>query len=577
LGTRRRRQFAVLSLAMLLGSAAEFMSIGIVFPFLAALTTPEMVLGHPRAAVLLESVGIRSQDVLVVALTLAVIGAVALSNLLRFAVTSLSIRYGYAIGTDLGTRLFRDALYQPYSVHVGRHSGALISAITAKVSAVVHGVLMPMLVLMGAALVLLVALGGLLWAWPWIALSVIALAVLTQAAMSAASRRRLQANSERINEGSTQSIKALQEGLGGIRDVLLDGSQAVHVQRFQAADWSVRRAQAENAALGLGSRYLMEFVGVTALVSVAYVLSLSSTDFATVVPTLGLLAMAAQRLIPYLQQAIAAWLSVSGHRAVLLDMLGLLEAPAAEPDRRHVDPLPFSHQIELHGVEFRYGNDLPLVLGGVDFRFVKGKRYGLIGATGSGKSTCMDLLMGLLTPTAGQLRVDGVPVEGERVRAWQARLAHVPQSIFLTDASIEENIALGVRASQIDRALVRDAARRAQIHDAIEAMPQGYATLVGERGVRLSGGQRQRIGIARALYKRADVILLDEATSALDAQTEAAVAEAIHELGRDVTLFIVAHRLSTLQDCDEVLEFADGRISRRGPYASVVGGAAAMT
>jgi ATP-binding cassette, subfamily B, bacterial PglK len=559
---------------MLCGSAADLVSIGIVFPFLIALTTPAMVLAHVHIGPVLQVFGIQTHETLILALTLSVIAAVALSNVLRLAVSYLSIRYGYAIGTDLGVRIFRDALYQPYAAHVAQHGSVLISAITVKVSAVVHGVLMPMLVLINAALILLLAVGGLLWAWPWLALTLIAAAAVAQGAIGAMSRRSLQANSQRIADGSSQAVKALQEGLGGIRDVLLDGAQEAHAHRFEVFDRSTRRAQADNAVVSAVPRYLMEFVGVTALVSAAYWLARSQSDFATAVPALGLLAMAAQRLLPYLQQAIASWLTVSGNSATLVDTLALLEVPAVR-DLSPVVPLQFAECIQLKDVSFRYGQALPLVLDGVNCTFEKGKRYGFVGPTGSGKSTCLDILMGLLAPTEGELRVDGVVIDPSRVRSWQARLAHVPQAMFLTDASIEENIALGVPRAQIDRKLLLDAARRAQIHETIDAMPLGYSTLVGERGVRLSGGQRQRIGIARALYKRADLILLDEATSALDSQTEAAVAEAIHELGRDVTLFIVAHRLSTLQHCDEVIEFLDGKIRRRGSYASVVGGTAA--
>jgi ATP-binding cassette, subfamily B, bacterial PglK len=575
LGARRRRQFFILLLLMLCGSAADLVSIGIVFPFLIALTSPAVVLGHAQVGPMLQALGVQTHDALILALTMCVIAAVALSNLLRLAVSYLSIRYGYAIGTDLGVRVFRDALYQPYATHVARHGSVLISAITVKVSAVVHGVLMPMLVLINAAIILLLAAGWLLWTWPWLALTVIAAAAVSQGAIGAMSRRALRANSQRIADGSTQAVKALQEGLGGIRDVVLDGAQEAHAHRFEVFDRSTRRAQADNAAVSAVPRYLMEFVGVTALVSVAYWLARSQNDFATAVPTLGLLAMAAQRLLPYLQQAIGSWLTVGGNSAVLVDTLALLETQPAIRDRSPVVPLQFADRIQLIEAGFRYGPTLPLVLDGVNCTFEKGKRYGLIGSTGSGKSTFLDILMGLLEPTQGEMRVDGVVIDPSRVRSWQARLAHVPQAIFLTDASIEENIALGVPRAQIDRTLLFNAARRAQIHETIDAMPQGYSTFVGERGVRLSGGQRQRIGIARALYKRADVILLDEATSALDSQTEAAVAQAIHELGRDVTLFIVAHRLSTLRHCDEVLEFLDGRIHRRGSYASVVGGTAA--
>jgi ATP-binding cassette, subfamily B, bacterial PglK len=576
LGVRRKRQFFVLAMLMVLGSAADLVSIGIVFPFLIALTDPASIMRTAYVGPVLHALSIQSHEALILTLTLAVIGTVAMANGVRLAVNYLSIRYGYAIGTDLGVRIFRDALYQPYASHIARNGSVLISGIMVKTSTVVHGVLMPMLVLINAAMILVLAIGALLWTWPAIAIAVIGIVAASQAAVALMSKRSLHANSRRIADGSTQAFKVLQEGLGGIRDVLLEASQEVHARVFENSDRGARRAQADNAALSAAPRYLMEFIGVATLAGVAYTMARSKSDFVTIVPTLGLLAMGAQRLLPYAQQALSSWLTISGNRAVLLDALALLESPPTAPDRSMVEPLAFTESIELRGVSFRYSPELPLVLSAVNCSFAKGARIGFIGATGSGKSTCLDILMGLLEPSQGELLVDKVKIDRTRVRAWQTHVAHVPQTIFLTDASIEENIALAIPRSQIDRELLVSAARRAQIHDAIQAMPNGYSTLVGER-VRLSGGQRQRIGIARALYKRADVIFFDEATSALDVQTEAAVAQGIHELGRDVTVFIVAHRLSTLQHCDEVLEFVDGKILRRGSYASVAAGAVEKT
>jgi ATP-binding cassette subfamily B protein len=211
------------------------------------------------------------------------------------------------------------------------------------------------------------------------------------------------------------------------------------------------------------------------------------------------------------------------------------------------------------------------VLRGVNLRIPRGSRVGFIGATGSGKSTLIDILMGLLPPREGQLLIDGTPVFPDQIRGWQAHLAHVPQAIFLADISIAENIAFGVPPEQIDRERVRAAARQAQIAEAIEGWSEGYDTLVGERGVRLSGGQRQRIGIARALYKRADVIVFDEATSALDNQTEAAVMQAIEGLHPDLTILIVAHRLTTLRSCDRIVELERGGIRRIGSYQEIIG------
>jgi ATP-binding cassette subfamily B protein len=235
-----------------------------------------------------------------------------------------------------------------------------------------------------------------------------------------------------------------------------------------------------------------------------------------------------------------------------------------------IPPLPFKRDIRLQAVSFAYGADTPAVLHEVNLAVPKGARIGLIGPTGSGKSTLMDLILGLLEPTSGHMSVDGIEIRGERRLRWQRNIAHVPQAIFLADASFMENIAFGVPPDRIDHERVRAAAANAQIAEFIESQSNGYWRHVGERGMRLSGGQRQRIGIARALYRRASVLVFDEATSALDSETEVAVMESISQLGRDLTIVLIAHRLSTLRDCDVIYRLEKGHIASSGTYEATV-------
>jgi ATP-binding cassette subfamily B protein len=232
--------------------------------------------------------------------------------------------------------------------------------------------------------------------------------------------------------------------------------------------------------------------------------------------------------------------------------------------------MPFRQQIRLNQLSFQYSPQTPWVLNEVNLCILRGSRVGFIGVTGSGKSTLLDIVMGLLEPTTGTIEIDGQLVTSGNHRAWQEHIAHVPQAIFLADSTIEENIAFGVPKDQIDSGRVRQAAEQAQIADIILTWPNKYQTLVGERGIRLSGGQRQRIGIARALYKKADVIIFDEATSALDNETEQAVMQAIEGLSGDLTLLIIAHRLTTLKNCTQVVEMENGRLKRIGSYQEIV-------
>ena len=378
-------------------------------------------------------------------------------------------------------------------------------------------------------------------------------------------RRELRRNGQRIAEASSQQLKALQEGLGAIRDVLLDGSQPTYLQIYRQADRPQRQLQAKNIFLGAFPRYALEALGMVAIALLGSLLVLQRGSGAAVIPLLGALALGAQRILPALQQIYRGWALLKGYNAAIQAVLAMLNQPLP-PQVAVAEPLPLREGIRLAGVHFRYMPEQPEVLRGLDLAIRRGERIGLIGSTGSGKSTTVDLLMGLLAPSAGRVLVDGMdlhdPAHPERLAAWRAAIAHVPQSIYLADSSIAENIAFGVPRDQIDLVRVKQAAAQAQIASFIEARPEGYGSFVGERGIRLSGGQRQRIGIARALYKQARVLVFDEATSALDMDTEAAVVSAIEGLSRDLTLVMIAHRLSTLSRCDRVIELTNGTVKR---------------
>ena len=292
-----------------------------------------------------------------------------------------------------------------------------------------------------------------------------------------------------------------------------------------------------------------------------------------VIPLLGALALGAQRLLPALQQVYSGWSSLASFTAAMQAVLAMLNQPLP-PVMSIAEPLSLLDGIQLRGIHFRYEREQPDVLRGVDLEIRSGERIGLIGSTGSGKSTTIDVLMGLLTPTAGMLLVDGKNLHDrehpERLESWRAAIAHVPQSIYLADVTIAENIAFGVPREKINLARVKEAASQAQIASFIEESLDGYDSFVGERGIRLSGGQRQRIGSARALYKKAKVLVLDEATSALDSATEQALMEAINQMSKHLTIVMVAHRLSTVQNCDRVIRLSEGSVSADGPPQEVL-------
>jgi ATP-binding cassette subfamily B protein len=276
--------------------------------------------------------------------------------------------------------------------------------------------------------------------------------------------------------------------------------------------------------------------------------------------------MGAQRMLPAIQMAYAGWGALRGDIDSLSDAVGLLEQSLPDTkDLLQLPPIQFNERIELKNIWFRYNEGSEWTISNLSLEIEKGSRIGFVGVTGTGKSTLVDIVMGLLAPTDGAIIVDGAPISECNIRQWRACIAHVPQSIFLSDASIEENIAFGIEAGLIDKRRVRLAAQQAHIHETIASWAEGYRTVVGERGVRLSGGQRQRIGIARALYKRSRVIIFDEATSALDQRTEADVMASIGKISPDITILLISHRLESLRACSTIVELSKGRILSLGP------------
>jgi ABC-type multidrug transport system fused ATPase/permease subunit len=571
LSLRRQRQLLLLMGVMLVSAFAEVVSLGAVLPFLGILVAPEHVFSHPIVANLALGWGVTSADQLVLPLTIAFAAAALIAGAIRILLLWASTRLAFASGADLSTEVYRRTLYQPYQVHIASNSSELISGIVNKVHSVVFGVLQPLLTLISSIVLLVAITLALIAIDPMVALAATISFGSIYGLITWISRRRLEINSQRISYEQNQVVKALQEGLGGIRDVLLDGTQPVYCDIYRQADLPLRQAQGNNTFIGQSPRYAMETFGMVLIAALAYALGRQAGGIATALPVLGALALGAQRLLPALQHSYSAWASIAGNHASLIDTLDLLDQPLpAELMQPVPSPLPFQDAIRFDAVRFRYTVDAPWVLDCLNLTISKGARVGFVGSTGSGKSTALDLLMGLLMPTEGELLVDGHPISGNRIRAWQQTVAHVPQSIYLADTTLAENIAFGVPRNAIDLDRVQKAARQAQIADFIESSPEGYQAYVGERGIRLSGGQRQRIGIARALYKQANVLVFDEATSALDNSTEQSVMDAIEGLSSGVTILMIAHRLTTVRRCDIIVELERGRVISQGTYEQLL-------
>jgi ABC-type multidrug transport system fused ATPase/permease subunit len=567
----RQRQFFLLVGLMLVSAFAEVLSLGAVLPFIGVLLAPESVLSAPFISSLAQIWGIHSAEQLILPFTLAFVFLALAGGVIRMFVIWACTRLAHAGGADIGIEIYRRTLYQPFQVHVARNSSAIVSAMTTKVNRIVYDLLLPMLVL-GSSIVLILAITAtLIVINPFVALVVTGGFGFCYALISFLTRSRLRYNSLRVASEENKVVKALHEGLGGIRDVLLDGAQSVYCNIYRSAELGLCRAKANISFISSCPRYIMEAIGMVLIALLAYSLSLQSGGVAEALPVLAALALGAQRLLPAIQQGYNSWATIASCEVSLIEILALLEQPLPERDfSEPVKSMPFKNSIRFDSVDFRYSSSGPLIIEGLNLAILRGSRVGFVGITGSGKSTTLDLLMGLLVPTKGRVIVDDQPIIGSKIVEWQKNIAHVPQSIYLSDATISENIAFGVPPKFINIERVKLAARQAHIAEFIEAGPYGYNALVGERGIRLSGGQRQRIGIARALYKQASVLVFDEATSALDNTTEQSVMSAIDSLSSNLTILIIAHRITTLKSCDVIFELERGRIIAQGTYADLL-------
>ncbi|MGZ8997532.1 MAG: ABC transporter ATP-binding protein [Allosphingosinicella sp.] len=567
---RRRRHLVGAVAAMVAGAVAELMTIGAVLPFLALVSDPTRVSHLPGYSLFLLLAGeAQGPDLLIRAASL-LIAATIVAAAARLMILWVIQGFVVAFGHDIGTAIFNRMLRQPYAYYVTRNSSELLSSIE-KVQYLTFGTLLPLMQGITASLLAL-AIVALLFALDPFAASIAAVSVvLLYALVSVTTQPRLKANSAVIAETATARMKAIQEGMGGIRDILLANSQSVFEENFRKLDLRFRRAQSRNIFIAVAPRYVVEGAGIVLIVLVALAMSFRPGGIMAAIPVLGALALGAQRLLPLIQQAYQGWSNFAGNSRAMSDVLALMQTPVVATAPSHgLAPEPFATDIVLDRVSLSYPGR-PAALSEIELSIAKGERIGLVGTTGSGKSSFLDVLMGLLDPSEGEIRIDGVKLDDSSRSGWQAQIAHVPQSIYLADNSIAANIAFAEPEETIDLPKVEAAARLAQLHDFIAGLPEAYATRVGDRGVRLSGGQRQRIAIARALYKQASVLIFDEATGALDRRTERAIMESVAELGREITVLIVAHRISALAGCDRIVRLEGGRIAESGSYKELVG------
>ncbi len=561
----RAKLFFIFSLSL---AQALFQVIGItsIFPFLAIAADPDRIRrSHFGTRFLSLFPPMEDRQLLLVAGVIAIVGLVA-SNAVNLLAEYARTRYTENFGHWLRVRLLRRMASQPYTYFLQRNSGELLKKILSDVASYTNGVLLPLLDTVARVFTAALVLATLFLVQPVIAVSAaIGLGGFYVTIFRLLARKRREVD-ENLRISVSGVFREAQQMLSGIKPVKVHRAEEHFLNRFARHSAVIAQTNARLPIFSNSARYLVEPLAFGGLVVAVLLLAARGRDFSDILPNLGVMALAGYRLLPSLQLLYSQLTQISSVRHALNEVYD--EFAAAETDKSirpeiigdalaPARPLRWSDAIVLREVGFRYPGASRPALDGLSLTIPKNSSVGVIGPTGSGKSTLVDLLLGLYHPTAGEILIDDRPLTPELVPSWQASIGYVPQDIFLIDDTIARNIAFGLPDNEIDPARLREACAIAQLLDFVEAeLPDGFDTNVGERGVRLSGGQRQRIGLARALYHRPSLLILDEATSALDMATEAKLLDALRSLAGKLTMVVAAHRLSAVANCDQLIDLA---------------------
>jgi ATP-binding cassette, subfamily B, bacterial PglK len=571
-----RERWELLGLLALIVLMALIQAVGVasILPFMSLVANPEVVETNRWLAWLFTSLGFESMKAFLIFVGVLVLAITAFSNAFSALTNWLTVKFVWNKQYRLSVRLLTRYLNAPYSFFLTHNTSGLAKSILNEVTEAVNGLIMPAVRLFAQVVVAIFILALLFLVDAGLAL--IALVVLGGAYVLLYTLvRRKQARLGAVRfEANRLRFKAASEAFGGIKETKVLAREPEFLRRFSRPARRYTRAHTSHALITEIPRYGLETIAFGGILLVVLYMIQTRDDVGQAVAVASLYALAGYRLIPALQNIFSSVTKFRFYRPVLKDLLDDLRLGPdtdAEPETgQEAQALPFERDLVLEGVRFSYAESEAPAVDGVDLRIGKDTTVGFVGATGSGKTTLVDLILGLHRPQRGSIRVDGVPLARDNLGRWRRRVGYVPQHIYLCDDTVARNIAFGLPDQEIDRAAVERAARLAQLHDFIAGLPEGYGTVVGERGVRLSGGQRQRIGIARAMYHNPDVLIMDEGTSALDGITEDGVIDAIRHLSGRKTIVLVAHRVSTLRDCTAIHLFHDGRIVDSGSYAELL-------
>lgn len=573
LSDRQIKRFYKLQVLVVIMAFTEIIGIASIAPFMALVGDTSILERGGVFTELYKASGLTNPTDFLLYAGLLVLFALTISTIVSMYTTWKLALFGSRVGTEIADRLYSHYMQQDWQFHASGSSAQLTKQVSSEAMRITSGIIQPILS-MNAKVVLAAFISiGLLLYNPIVAVAGLFIFILAYIILYKVVRKTLVSNSYKLSQVATSRFRLMNEGFGGIKDVLLLDRSYDFIDRFEESGRVFARAQGVNASLTQVPRYFMELIAFGTMIGLVLLLiKLNNGDLGTVLPVLAVYALAAFKLLPALQQIYSCIAQIKSASAAFESVKEDLK----KSERNKVEKITTTEQltlekaITLKDIEFSYPNKTKPALNGVTMTIPVNKVIGLVGSSGSGKSTLIDILLGLLMPQQGKLCIDNTCITENNKRSWQNTLGFVPQSIFLSEGSIAENIAFGIPEADINMSQVNKSIELAHLTELIEQLPEGINTKVGERGVQLSGGQRQRIGIARALYNEANVLVFDEATSALDGITEKIIMDAIHEFSGKKTIIMIAHRLKTVQKCDIIYLMAKGKIVASGSYEHLV-------
>jgi ABC-type bacteriocin/lantibiotic exporter with double-glycine peptidase domain len=561
LSIERKKQFYHLIFFILLGAISEFISIGLLIPFIAALSNPDIIFSYSQYKFFFNIFSAYNKENFIGIAFIFLAFASVLAGFIRIMLIRKTSQFSYNAGADLNLAIYKKILSQNFDQHLGSNKTLLIDLVINKTKLIVTGLIYPLITILSSIVMIIFILILLLLLSPKITFFSLALITFAYFIVTKYCRINLKNNSELISKKSSSLITFMQESLGSIRDIILSNSHQKFYNKFSEINLPVQKAESDILIVGQSPKYLIESFGMVLLAFIALFLIKASTNRDQIIVTIGVMALSAQRLLPLVQNIYFGITSARGVGMSLNDILSALKKPIKQfPDSKTIKNLKFNKAIVLKNITYRYPNEEKDAFNNINLKINQGDCVGIIGDSGCGKSTLLDLIMGLTTPSFGEIYIDGIKLTKRNLQHWQKNISHVPQNIFLINESIKKNITFLSEGDYVDYDLLDKVCNVAQLKNFVGISLDGIKKEVGDRGDKVSGGQKQRIGLARAMYKKPTVFILDEATSALDPKLERKIIQSIYETYHKCTIIMVTHRKATLINCNKIFKLEGKKI-----------------